>query len=494
MLSHPMGGATSGLFRQRARKAREQLRTLGPWNLLKRSLRKVTRPWLDTGSVTLFVSRSREGAPAQTSPGFQIRELFPSDKEAVLYGSESGWEKLLARFHFGDRCFGALDAQGRAVHTRWVTFVGAAIPELGMRFVPDPDTAYFYDGYTRPDARRHGIDHVVRDAIFRAARAEGRTRVYSYVRNDNPLGLRAASRAQDVSARVRYLRLLGAAPRVLGAARLPGATLVRVAGSDDAARRASDWRAWFEGWLKEPLASRSIGFHQLPDEAFKATADHIRTTLSLDPSTDRVLDVGCDSALVTRYVSPHCRSLVGVDFVPGMLIDAQRSRAQAAPNPSVPRFAAADGRSLPFRTGAFTTAYCTGVVHTLPTFEHAVAMILEMVRVVAPGGRVLLGALPDVHKRGAGRRHAWRVGSASDRARILAAMVVPARVRGLLRDAVRGGEASPLRYLEFDLEALSALLRNRGVECATVDYPEGYWSRDFRTTRANLLITVPLRA
>ena len=487
-----MGGASGATIKQHARRARDRLRTHGAWVLLERSVRKVTRSWLDTGSLTFFVNRAPEGQPAQRAPGFEIRELFPSDKEAVLYGSESGWEKLLARFHTGDRCFGALDARGRAVHTRWMTLAGTTIPELGMRFVPGPDTAYFYDGYTRPDARRHGIDPVVRDAIFRAARAQGRTRVYSYVRNDNPLGLRAASRAQNVSARVRYLRLLGAAPRVLGAGLLPGATLVPLATTaHEAARRAADWRAWFEGWLKEPLASRSIGFHQLPDEAFRATADHIRATLSLNPSTDRVLDVGCDSALVTQYVSPHCRSLVGVDFVPGMLIDAQRARAETAMTQAVPHFAAADGRTLPFPTDAFTMAYCTGVVHTLPTFEHAVAMILEMVRVVAPEGRVLIGALPDVHKRGAGRQQAWQAGGVRGRAYILAAMVVPARVRRILRDAVSGGAASPLRYLEFDLEALTALLRRRGVDCATVHYPADYWSRDFRVTRSNLVITVP---
>ncbi len=478
---------------QRARGARERLRTLGPWDLLRRALRKATKTWLDTGSITFFVSRPPQSDAAPSPAGFQIRELFPSDREAVLYGSESAWPPLLARFHSGDRCFGALDAQGRAVHTRWVSLVGTDIPELGLRLVPAADTAYFYDGYTRPDARRHGIDFVVRDAIFRAVRAQGRTRVYSYVRNDNPLGLRAACRAQDVSARMRYLRLLTAPPRVIGAHRLEGAKLVRPEGSaENTEKRAADWRAWFDGWLEKPLAARSIGFHALPEEAFRATAEHIRATLSLNAATDRVLDVGCDSALVTRHVSPHCRNLVGVDFVPGMLIDA-RSRGEAASDSIRATFAAADGRSLPFSTGAFSIAYCTGVVHTLPGFEHAVAMIQEMIRVVAPGGRVFLGALPDLHKRGAGRRSAWRVGDARERARILAAMVVPARVRRILRDAIRGGQRSPLRYLEFDLKALSVLLRSRGVECRTVDYPADYWSRDFRVTRSNLVITVPPR-
>lgn len=489
-----MAGTTTETVHQRVGRVRERFQVLGVRGLLRHSLRKVTRPWLDTGSLTFFVGRDPKGDAAQSPSGFQIRELFPSDREAILHGSESAWEKLLSRFQSGDRCFGALDGQGRAVHTRWVTLAGATIPELGMRLVTGPDTAYFYDGYTRPDARRHGIDLVVRDAIVRAVRSQGRTRVYSYVRNDNAVGLRAALRAQDMGTRVRYLRAFGAAPRVLITGPLPGASLVPLSPqAEQAEQRASDWRAWFEGWLEGPLASRSIGFHSLPDEAFRATAEHIRATLSLDPSTDRVVDVGCDSALVTRHVAPLCRSLVGVDFIPGMMIDARRSRSNVAPVPSPPHFAAADGRALPFPASTFTMAYCTGVAHTLPGLEHAVAMILEMIRVVAPGGRVLVAALPDVRKRAAGRRHAWRVGGVRERALLLAAMVVPARVRGMIRRAVSGAKDSPLRYLEFDLEALSGLLRNHGVECATVDYPVDYWSRDFRAARSNLVITIPPR-
>ncbi len=476
--------------------ARRRFRTLGPSDFLGHVLRQVTRSWLDTGGLTFFVHHEDTAGLPRQAPGFEIRELFTSNRNAILHGSESGWEKLLARFRSGDRCFGALDGQGLAVHTRWVTLCGTTIPELGMRIVPAENAAYFYDGYTRPDARRRGIDLVVRDVIFHALRAQGRIHIYSYVRNDNPQGLRAAHRAQEVAARVRYLRLFGGTPRVSGPRAMQGAALVGLAATadlDDAEKRASAWHAWFEGWLKEPLARRSIGFHQLPDDAFKAMAEHIRATLSLDPSRDRVLDVGCDSALVTRHVGPHCHRLVGVDFIPGMLIDAQRSRVGETAHSRIPRFAAADGRVLPFPASTFTKAYCTGVVHTLPGFDDALAMIVELIRVVAPGGRVLVAGLPDLRKRGAGRREAWRLGGIRERALILGAIALPARARGFVHRLLRGAKDSPLRYLEFDLEAVSVLLRSRGVECVPMDYPDNFWSRDFRLTRSNLVIMIPER-
>jgi SAM-dependent methyltransferase len=129
----------------------------------------------------------------------------------------------------------------------------------------------------------------------------------------------------------------------------------------DAAHRAGDWRRWFEGWLREPLAKRSIGFHELPEDAFQAMARHISSTLSLDPSRDVVLDVGCDSAMVSRLVAPHCARLVGGDYIPGMLADAQRRSGTEAALPPSRCFSAADGRSLPFRSDTFAKAYCSGV-------------------------------------------------------------------------------------------------------------------------------------
>jgi ubiquinone/menaquinone biosynthesis C-methylase UbiE len=290
--------------------------------------------------------------------------------------------------------------------------------------------------------------------------------------------------------------VLGSRPR-LGGADLPRlAELFRPpdpgTAVDDRATRAADWHSWFEGWLSEPLAKRSIGFHELPEDAFQAMAEHIRSTLSLDPSRDLVLDLGCDSALVSRHVAPHCARLVGVDFIPGMLLDAQRRRTSNTAAPANLCFAAADGRSLPFPSRTFAKAYCSGVIHTLPRHADGLAMILELVRVAKPGGRVLIAAVPDVRKRWRAVREAFRLGGVREKAHIVAAMALPASVKRLVRRLLaRWLPPAPLVYLEYDLCEVKALLEDRGLACAIADYPRDFWSRDFQRTRSNLLIVVP---
>ena len=481
--------AAHTVLRQVARTG-QLLRELGPVTLATHALGRITGSRVQLGTVAFFMRDTNDTSTPRSLTGFDVRQLFPSDRAAILFGSESPWEVLLKRFQAGDLCFGALDPQGRAVHTRWLTLTAAEIPELQMDFVAAPDVAYFYDGYTRPEARRHGIDAVVRAAIFETLRTLGRTRVYSYVRGDNPGGLRAAGRCQQLAGTVSYFRLFGSRPLVYGLNSMPRAALVRrpeSKGPDETERRAVAWRQWFEGWLKEPLARRSIGFHDLPEEAFEAMAGHIGATLELDPSRDRVLDVGCDSARVTRHVTGRCAGLVGVDFIPGMLIDAKGARGLEAPG--AVRFAAADGRALPFPSGSFTKAYCSGVVHTLARREDGIAMILEMMRVLRPGGRALVAAIPDLAKRGRARREAWRLGGVRERARIVAALLLPPSARGLARHLLPRSIGSELRYLEYDLGEVRAILEGRGFGCALLDYPGDFWSRDFRLTRSNLLIT-----
>jgi ubiquinone/menaquinone biosynthesis C-methylase UbiE/ribosomal protein S18 acetylase RimI-like enzyme len=484
------------VLQARLNRTEQLLKEIGPLRLAGRLARRCARACVETGSLTFFMRKLDDDAPSPPWTRFQVRQLQLSDRESLLHGSESPWETLRARFERGDLCFGGLGPDGRAVHTRWLTFERAHIPELGLDFVPPEGTAYFYDGYTRPDARRLGIDAAVRRAIFNTLRSRGCQGVYSYVRDDNPGGLRAASRCQQEVGQVRFARVLASQPFVSSASGTALEALLKTPEAvprSDADKRAAEWRRWFEGWLQEPMAKRSIGFHQLKEEAFTAMADHIVATLSLNPGRDSVLDVGCDSALVTRHVRPYCSRLIGVDFIPGMLIDAQRARAVDAPGQAT-RFAAADGRALPFPDRSFTKAYCSGVVHTLPTHEDSFKMILEMARVAGPGGMVLVAAIPDIRKRWQGRIAAWNAGGVRERARMIGAWITPSPLRRLARRVLRVETEGPLRYLEFDLLKTQESLRSHGLICAVLDYPRDFWSRDFRETRSNLLISVPLRS
>jgi GNAT superfamily N-acetyltransferase len=185
-----------------------------PARLLERVVRRIFKPVIETGSVTFFVrDLQEEQSPllATSATTATVKELQAGDKDALLHGADPGrsWQAVRARFDGGDRCFAAVDASGRALHTRWLTIEGAFIPEIESAFTPAPDAAYAYDAYTRPDSRRKGLDGAARHALFDAARRLGRRRVYSYARGDNPDGLRAAARLQRKVATLVWLRLFG---------------------------------------------------------------------------------------------------------------------------------------------------------------------------------------------------------------------------------------------------------------------------------------------
>jgi SAM-dependent methyltransferase len=260
--------------------------------------------------------------------------------------------------------------------------------------------------------------------------------------------------------------------------------------SADAAARHHAWRRWFEGWIHEPLAKRSTGTNTLPPAYFISAARFIISTLRLDRSTDVVLDVGCDSAMVSRRVAPSCRQFVGVDFIPRLLVDTRRAGGSGA----ALAMAAADGRHLPFPDHTFDKVYCSAVVHTLPSLEDADRLLDELIRVCKPGGEVLLSSLPDVGKRGASRWLVWRRATVWKKVVLLGAFAMPPALRQRIKRAVGLPTVDPMRYLEFDLAAMAQHLTARGLVAAVVDFPGNYWSVDFRTSRSSLHVRLPRAA
>ena len=113
--------------------------------------------------------------------------------------------------------FDQLPRTGTALVNNTSGFDWVHIPEIDRDIVLHPQQAYFYNGYTRRDARRRGIDGLVRRALFERLRFEGFTRVCSYVRRENAAGLRAASRWQRPTGTIRYIAVRGRKPIVMRA-------------------------------------------------------------------------------------------------------------------------------------------------------------------------------------------------------------------------------------------------------------------------------------
>lgn len=473
-------------------KAWQITRTQGLAALGRRVAKHLVSPLLEAGGIELFVRDLREPLPSpKETKGIWLEIARPSMIPELLACRDTAQSRheLENRFARGDLCFIATDDAGKVAHFRWATKGRVYVAELCRDLVLPATAAYFYDGFTRADMRRRGIDGLVRCFIFATLEKEGYDHAYSHVHRDNAAGLRAAARWQRPCAKLRYLRPSGLAPLVFGGSSLPPQLTLCLPGSEPGADRAAAWRRWFEGWADQPLARRSTGYSELPEAYFVAMADFIASTLGLSPEAGRVLDVGCDSAMVTRHVAPRCDRLVGVDYVPDLLA-ARAEQNIATGSGDEASFAAADGCRLPFADGSFGCAYCAGVVHTLPSHEHGLGMIREMMRVCVPGGRVLVAGVPATGKRLQARREAWRRAGAAGRLQLIASLALPAGVKRFLRRRLDVADRYGLVALEYDLDDLAAELSENGSRCRVVDFPGDFWSRDFRSTSANLLIDV----
>ena len=99
---------------------------------------------------------------------------------------------------------------------------------------------------------------------------------------------------------------------------------------------------------------------------------------------DRLLDVGCGTGAASRSAASVAASVVGIDLSPEMIRQA-RELASGLANV---HFEIADSEHLPFDDGAFTAVVCSNSFHHYPDPGRAVR---EMTRVLAPGGRLVLG-------------------------------------------------------------------------------------------------------
>ena len=456
-------------------------------------------PVIDFGAVTFF-ERRLDGADVDPAAGAAVQEMTRADMERLITAidPEQTTEDIDARFRRGDRVFVAIGAGVAGEHTRWVTTSRTYIPEIDRDIVPAPGQAYFYNGYTRPECRGHGVDGRVRNRIFATLQSEGFTSACSYVRHDNRKGYRAAFRWQRPIGTVRYLRLFRGPSIVLGEPRKPGTpVLIRRAyhepsrmdrRGDEAALREQAWRSWFRSWIAQPLSARSTGCYQVRESDCRAAAASIVSLLNLTAADD-VLDVGCDSALISRLVAPQCRRFAGVDFIPEMLRDA-RDRAMDPATVDRARFIAADGRALPIRSGAFPKVYCSAVLHTLATHADGLAMIDELIRVTADGGTVLLASVPDRAKRGANRALVWQRATLAGKLTLPFRWTVPAAARQWARRILRRPETGPPAFLDYDLQHIAAELEGRGLRCAIHDFPIRHPNVDFQRTRSNLVIAI----
>jgi SAM-dependent methyltransferase len=96
------------------------------------------------------------------------------------------------------------------------------------------------------------------------------------------------------------------------------------------------------------------------------------------------LDVGCGTGFLTLEIASRGHRVTGVDFAPAMLVEARRKATERS---SSARFEEADAENLPFARASFDVVISRHVLWTLP---HPEAAIDEWIRVLRPGGRLVV--------------------------------------------------------------------------------------------------------
>jgi ubiquinone/menaquinone biosynthesis C-methylase UbiE len=124
--------------------------------------------------------------------------------------------------------------------------------------------------------------------------------------------------------------------------------------------------------------------HSIRTPAERAAWDRILDLVLAGRGVLDALDAGCGTGFLTFELVARGHHVTGVDFAPAMIAEARRKAA--ARSLSI-RFEEADAERLPFPPGSFDLTLSRHVLWTLP---HPEAAIDEWMRVLRPGGRLVV--------------------------------------------------------------------------------------------------------
>ena len=124
--------------------------------------------------------------------------------------------------------------------------------------------------------------------------------------------------------------------------------------------------------------------HSIRTPAERAAWDRILDLVLAGRGALDALDAGCGTGFLTFELVARGHHVIGVDFAPAMIAEARRKAAERGLSI---RFEEADAERLSFMPGSFDLAISR---HLLWTLQHPEAAIAEWIRVLRPGGRLVV--------------------------------------------------------------------------------------------------------
>lgn len=160
---------------------------------------------------------------------------------------------------------------------------------------------------------------------------------------------------------------------------------------------------WKETWdsiatsnmSPEKQVGRVVNHGHLSEKSLLAcTVEHIANQLSLSPN-DKVLDVCCGNGLITKQLSKKCLYITGVDISPVMIQLALKQNSGENIH-----YVVGDAKKLPELKDAPFDKICLNYsFQYFEKYEIGHDVIAGLLNLLAPGGKLFLGEIPDHEKR-----------------------------------------------------------------------------------------------
>jgi ubiquinone/menaquinone biosynthesis C-methylase UbiE len=123
-------------------------------------------------------------------------------------------------------------------------------------------------------------------------------------------------------------------------------------------------------------------------ELYADLMQSLRQQLDIEPH-HALLEVGSAAGFLAKGLAAMCGRYTGVDLAP---IAVERAQRLGIPNAC---FLTADAAALPFADNIFDRAVCHDVFTNFSEFAIGRPIMREMARVLKPGGKMMIGSLPD---------------------------------------------------------------------------------------------------
>ncbi|MEM7654804.1 MAG: methyltransferase domain-containing protein [Bacteroidota bacterium] len=154
-----------------------------------------------------------------------------------------------------------------------------------------------------------------------------------------------------------------------------------------------NWQRFWDQYAQQEDEQVQVGrvspHTQVGEANLQEIVQYILRHLDLQPS-HRLLDVCCGNGLLTQPLAAHCRQTLGVDVSEGQI-----QRAQALADP--PRLSFVQGNATDLQSvvePAFDRINLYFSFQYLDRFELGKVAIQEMLVLLKPGGKLLIGDVP----------------------------------------------------------------------------------------------------